>query len=291
MARWKRALPDEHDPAVVQFVVQMRRMKDDSGLTLQQLADRTGYSKSSWERYLGGRHLPPAQAVEALAEVVGTDPVRLLARHARAVDAWQDPRPDRTARPEPQGEADAAHPEPAAVAGAEAQQPAEPEAEPPAGPVSEPVSEPLPGPVPGPVAGATSRRYYQQPLWSVLTALVGAVGGAGIALLIAMPGQSAPAPQPVAVNRAPLYSCDYTRRAGLWYAGNGDSSTAPLQVDDTGPQVAEFQCLLQRAGFSPGGIDGSFGPETLAALIAFQKARLLDVDGQVGPHTWAALRG
>ncbi|QMU71321.1 helix-turn-helix transcriptional regulator [Streptacidiphilus sp. P02-A3a] len=51
MARWK-ALPEGLDPTVVQLLVRLRRMKDDSGLSLDQLAVRTGYSVSSWERYL-----------------------------------------------------------------------------------------------------------------------------------------------------------------------------------------------------------------------------------------------
>jgi hypothetical protein len=49
MARWK-ALPVGLDPAVVAFVAQLRRLKDEGGLDLRQLAARSGYSVSSWER-------------------------------------------------------------------------------------------------------------------------------------------------------------------------------------------------------------------------------------------------
>ncbi|CAM5660819.1 hypothetical protein SPURM210S_04271 [Streptomyces purpurascens] len=58
MSRWK-GLPEELDPRVRQLVVRLRRVKDHSGLSLRRLAAKTGYSTSSWERYLAGRSLPP----------------------------------------------------------------------------------------------------------------------------------------------------------------------------------------------------------------------------------------
>ncbi|MFC7513290.1 helix-turn-helix domain-containing protein [Streptomyces thermocarboxydus] len=78
MSRWK-ALPAELDPRARHLVVSLRRLKDHSGLSMRQLAAKTGYSTSSWERYLGGRSLPPKEAVEAVAAVAGEDPTRLLA--------------------------------------------------------------------------------------------------------------------------------------------------------------------------------------------------------------------
>ena len=71
MPRW-RALPDELDPQVREFASQLRRLVDRSGLSIAALADRTGYSKTSWERYLNGRLLAPKGAIVALAEVTGT---------------------------------------------------------------------------------------------------------------------------------------------------------------------------------------------------------------------------
>ena len=62
-----------------------------------------------------------------------------------------------------------------------------------------------------------------------------------------------------------------------------------LQQGASGSAVIDLQQRLQKAGFSPGAIDGSFGPGTKAAVIAFQRSKGLVADGIVGPATWAAL--
>ena len=62
-----------------------------------------------------------------------------------------------------------------------------------------------------------------------------------------------------------------------------------LQLGSTGPDVEELQRALAAAGFDPNICDGSFGPETRKAVVAFQTARGLLVDGLVGPQTAAAL--
>ncbi|MGW2641413.1 DUF2690 domain-containing protein [Streptomyces sp. NPDC001348] len=87
MPRWK-ALPDELDPQVKEFAGQLRRLVDRSGLSIAALADRTGYSRTSWERYLGGRLLAPKGAIVGLAEVTGTDPVHLTTMWELAERAW-----------------------------------------------------------------------------------------------------------------------------------------------------------------------------------------------------------
>ncbi|MFD4277136.1 helix-turn-helix transcriptional regulator [Streptomyces cyaneofuscatus] len=78
MSRW-RELPAELDPAAYRLVVRLRVLKDHSGLSTRQLAVKTGYSTKSWERYLGGRTLPPHDAADAMARIAGEDPARLLA--------------------------------------------------------------------------------------------------------------------------------------------------------------------------------------------------------------------
>jgi transcriptional regulator with XRE-family HTH domain len=87
MPRW-RALPDEMDPQVREFASQLRRLVDRSGLSVAAVADRTGYSKTSWERYLNGRLLAPKGAIVALAEVTGTNPVHLTTMWELAERAW-----------------------------------------------------------------------------------------------------------------------------------------------------------------------------------------------------------
>ncbi|MFD9464811.1 XRE family transcriptional regulator [Streptomyces sp. NPDC060027] len=87
MPRWK-ALPDELDPQVREFASQLRRLVDRSGLSIAAVADRTGYSKTSWERYLNGRLLAPKGAIVALAEVTGTSPVHLTTMWELAERAW-----------------------------------------------------------------------------------------------------------------------------------------------------------------------------------------------------------
>lgn len=87
MPRWK-ALPDELDPQIKEFTSQLRRLVDRSGMSIATVADRTGYSKSSWERYLNGRLLPPRGATQALAEVTGTEVRHLGTMWELAERAW-----------------------------------------------------------------------------------------------------------------------------------------------------------------------------------------------------------
>ncbi|MER7056102.1 MULTISPECIES: DUF2690 domain-containing protein [unclassified Streptomyces] len=87
MPRWK-ALPDELDPQIREFTSQLRRLVDRSELSVASVADATGYSKTSWERYLNGRLLAPKGAIVALAEVTGTNPMHLTTMWELAERAW-----------------------------------------------------------------------------------------------------------------------------------------------------------------------------------------------------------
>ncbi|GHA08200.1 DUF2690 domain-containing protein [Streptomyces echinoruber] len=91
-------MPEDLDPQIREFIGQLRRLVDRGGLSVAALADRTGYSKTSWERYLNGRLLAPKGAVVALAEVTGVHPVHLTTLWELAERAWSraEMRHDRT---------------------------------------------------------------------------------------------------------------------------------------------------------------------------------------------------
>ncbi|WPB77391.1 peptidoglycan-binding protein [Archangium violaceum] len=80
-------------------------------------------------------------------------------------------------------------------------------------------------------------------------------------------------------------------RSSAALAPRAAAAAAPptLRLNAKGAAVTTLQNKLKAAGFNPGTIDGQFGPKTLAAVKAFQKAKGLESDGVVGPKTWNAL--
>ncbi|ADI05341.1 putative serine-threonine protein kinase [Streptomyces bingchenggensis BCW-1] len=87
-------------------------------------------------------------------------------------------------------------------------------------------------------------------------------------------------PPPKTSQPKPWKSCQY-------YSG-----TALTQQGSRGAAVRQVQCILKARKYDigPHGIDGQFGPDTKAAVIAFQRDHNLHRDGQVGEDTWPALR-
>ncbi|MGW0877737.1 peptidoglycan-binding protein [Streptomyces sp. NPDC002740] len=276
MSRWK-ALSTELDPRVRQLLTQLRRLKDHSGLSMRQLAAKTAYSEKSWERYLGGRSLPPREAVEALARIGGVDPVRLLALHEVAADTWAGGRHVAPSAPEEPA------PAPAPTVGQTAR--------------LDPASDPAPETEPETESVTAARRSLHVALVAGAVALVLALSSAALLIMRLDHGDGGPAAAPPAASTAaapssaPSYTCRIERADGLWYAGISRTRDTELAYGAVGPEVAEAQCLLRRAGISPGGIDGMFGPLTQRAVKAFQTRAGLAVDGSVGPNTWKALRG
>lgn len=63
-----------------------------------------------------------------------------------------------------------------------------------------------------------------------------------------------------------------------------------IKEGDSGSYVDSVQLALERAGFSPGKIDGVFGGRTKASVIRFQQSRGLTPDGIVGRMTANQLR-
>src|SRR6266508_2896105 len=62
-----------------------------------------------------------------------------------------------------------------------------------------------------------------------------------------------------------------------------------LRVGSTGPGVEQLQRLLASMRFFVPDIDGVFGDDTMHAVMAFQKANGIGIDGVVGPETRTAL--
>lgn len=278
MSRWA-VLPAELDPRVRQLVVRLRRLKDHSGLSLRQLAARTEYSPKSWERYLGGRSLPPPQAVEALARIGGEDPTRWLALREVAAEAWGNRRGEAPAVNTPGPEAgmpEATTPEPKILT-AGARTAAESRADEARSPTRS-LRVAL-------VAGTVALVLAVSSTVLLAVRLLGGAGGTAAPLVAS--AASAPASSS---QSAPAYACRVERVDGRWYAGISPTRGAVLANGHAGPEVAEAQCLLRRAGISPGGIDGIFGPLTEAAVRRAQQRAGLVVDGIIGPHTWKALR-
>ena len=271
-----KTLPAELDPSARQLVTRLRRLKDHSELTMRQLAVKTGYSAKSWERYLGGASLPPREAVEALARITGTDPVPLLALHEIAADS----RDGRRARPAQQQDEQRER---------EQEQPASP-------------TPPQPGPPAAATARTPPRATEPAPGRSPHVALIAGTAALAVALSAALllvlrlddeAGQAAviASPRTTAASPPPSYTCRITRVDGRWSAGINKGRNTEIVYGATGADVAEAQCLLRRAGISPGGIDGMFGPLTLRAVKTFQDRAGLTVDGMLGPRSWKALRG
>ncbi|MCS0634731.1 peptidoglycan-binding protein [Streptomyces sp. LP05-1] len=308
MARWKE-LPTGLGERERQLLVQLRRLKDHSGLSLAALAGRTGYSRSSWERYLNGKQPVPRRAVEELARVCGSDATRLVVLHEVAVgDRLGAPATPPGPRREPDAP-DAAGAGPAgsrgpgtaagspgsgpgparetaptgldSVAAAEAGQEA-------AGDVVPPDEASGNGP-----GGRWTRRPL--PLGRVLVSAALAVAVAFVAgLLVAGAwrdeGSGATDPSATGYRRGQTYACQVRREDGELRAGHSPTREMLLDINSTGFDVVETQCLLREHGIDPGAADGLYSEGTKEAVTRFQKERRLVVDGIVGPDTWRELR-
>ena len=68
-----------------------------------------------------------------------------------------------------------------------------------------------------------------------------------------------------------------------------DQSEPLLRVGSTGLPVRRLQSRMSAVGFDTGGVDGRFRAKTEAAVRLLQQQGNLDVDGVVGPKTWAVV--
>ncbi len=80
--------------------------------------------------------------------------------------------------------------------------------------------------------------------------------------------------------------CDYFE---VVYTEPDRDSYPILRNNSTGRYVRYLQFLLKTKGYALGNVDGVFGPNTRAAVIAFQQANGLAPDGVVGRRTWYKL--
>ncbi len=72
-------------------------------------------------------------------------------------------------------------------------------------------------------------------------------------------------------------------------SNDGFKFNTPLSLGSTGNDVTELQKRLTREGVYTGPVNGSFGPQTEAAVMAYQAKHGLTQLGSVGPGTRAAL--
>ncbi|MYS93495.1 MULTISPECIES: helix-turn-helix domain-containing protein [Streptomyces] len=83
-----RTPPGPPPPERARLASALRELKAGTGLSLAALAAKTTFSKSSWERYLNGRTLPPRQAVRELCRLAGEPEGRCLALWELAESEW-----------------------------------------------------------------------------------------------------------------------------------------------------------------------------------------------------------
>ncbi|CAL9547851.1 DUF2690 domain-containing protein [Streptomyces sp. enrichment culture] len=170
----------EASPERTRLTTALRELRTRTGLSLAALAERTPYSKSSWERYLNGRTLPPRRAVQDLCRLAREPEGRLLALWEIAESQWSG----RAAQPAPAP-------------------PPSPSQPPPPEPAPSPSSPSSPEPPQKPAAARTDRRRLVTVLASVCAVTVGGVTAA----LVLLPHRQSTADPPSTAPSAPGPRC------------------------------------------------------------------------------------
>ncbi|MEU9786257.1 DUF2690 domain-containing protein [Streptomyces phaeochromogenes] len=75
-------------PERARLAASLRDLRARTGLSMVGLAERTAFSKSSWERYLNGKSVPPRDAVRELCRLASEPEGRCLALWEIAESEW-----------------------------------------------------------------------------------------------------------------------------------------------------------------------------------------------------------
>ncbi|ANP52933.1 hypothetical protein J2Z21_000498 [Streptomyces griseochromogenes] len=100
MGRWQ-PLRDDLPAEVVRLVRELRQYVDRCEMNTATVAAKTGYSGSSWLRYLNGRRLPPWSAVAGLGQLAQADAEYLRVLWESAAHAWSGEGPAGESGPPP----------------------------------------------------------------------------------------------------------------------------------------------------------------------------------------------
>jgi len=128
-----------------------------------------------------------------------------------------------------------------------------------------------------------------------ITVLLLRGGGQAPVAPVATPTGTTPVPGETRLVAAPTAPSPSTTPRSTTPSMDGASTFAlpegtKLQRGEGDPAlIDDLQQALSSAGYDPGPVDGTFGRRTEAAVVAFQEANGLSVDGRVGPETASAL--
>ena len=112
---------------------------------------------------------------------------------------------------------------------------------------------------------------------------VASVAVTGVLFLTGMPSASAATARPAQASPPAVSTASAVSIFERWpVLQQGPNSLWPHAT------VRSLQFLLRARGASVA-VDGGFGSQTRAAVVAFQRSHHLVVDGVVGSHTWSAL--
>lgn len=158
-------------PERARLAAALRDLRTRTGLSMVGLAERTAFSKSSWERYLNGKSVPPRDAVRELCRLASEPEGRCLALWEIAESEWSG-RAAQARRTDPPAETPAETPSTA--------------------------PEPVPSEASAPASRDDTRAGHRGAAVAVLASVCAVVvGGVAITLFLVL-GQDAPYPSPSA---------------------------------------------------------------------------------------------